>query len=320
MLFGLYRVFVRYLRLVHIENKYLKSLLSKIFLLANKFFFDNPFVSDCEYFIRKNKIFYDFNPELHDPGLFREKIIWRILYDRNPMYTLCADKYKVRDYVERRIGCEYLKPLIKVIGDPDEIIFSELPDDFVVKPNHGSGWIIFVNKKNVEVKKIKKAAKRWMRSNYACVGHEWHYKDIKPLIMIEEFIFEDDVSPPEYRIYCFDGKVECVQKTHVDVDVYDGLWRLMYSTCNVKKSRESCLSEKTKKAVIDIAERLSQGFDHVRVDLLVVNNEKIYFNELTFTDGTYESVWPLFQTYLGEKWKLKRNKYCLQHLRLKKIV
>lgn len=325
MFIYIYKLFVGLARMVRIRihNPYLSIILGRIYCFINniviKTYLNKLLRSDYEYCIWRNKLFLDFTPNLKDPSLFREKIIWRTLYDRNPMYTLCADKYMVRWYVEERIGGEYLKILIAVTDNPKKIKLSELPDNFVIKPNHGSGWILFVINKNIKIGEIRKKTRQWLRSNYSYVSNEWHYNNIRPLIMIEEFLFDNDVSPPEYRIYCFDGKVGCIQKTHIDVDVYDGEWGLIYSTC-VKNTQDSGLSENIKNKVVEIAEKLSLGFDHVRVDLLIVNNEKIYFNELTFTDGTYRSVWPDFQNYLGEKWRLNRNKYCVQKIRFHDIM
>ena len=48
------------------------------------------------------------------PETFSQKIQFRKLYDLNPLYSLCADKYKVREYVKNKIGEKYLIPLYLV--------------------------------------------------------------------------------------------------------------------------------------------------------------------------------------------------------------
>jgi len=49
---------------------------------------------------------------LDNPVLFNEKMQWIKLYDRNPIYTIMADKFEVRKYIEQTIGKEYLIPLL----------------------------------------------------------------------------------------------------------------------------------------------------------------------------------------------------------------
>lgn len=55
-----------------------------------------------------------------------------------------------------------------------------------------------------------------------------------------------------------------------------------------------------------IVKKLAVGFSHVRVDLYNVNG-KIYFGEMTFTNGSgFESITPReFDYYSGDLWKLE---------------
>ena len=47
---------------------------------------------------------------LDNPKRYSEKIQLRKLNYNNPLYILCADKYKVREYIKEKIGDEYLIP------------------------------------------------------------------------------------------------------------------------------------------------------------------------------------------------------------------
>jgi hypothetical protein len=57
--------------------------------------------------------------------------------------------------------------------------------------------------------------------------------------------------------------------------------------------------------MIEIAEKLSAGFSHVRVDLYNLNG-KIYFGEMTFTNGSgFEKIYPqIWDNNLGKLWNL----------------
>ncbi|KLI21967.1 ATP-grasp fold amidoligase family protein, partial [Brachyspira hyodysenteriae] len=77
----------------------------------------------------KNALGYELN--LENPKTFNEKLQWLKLYYHDPLMTICADKYLVRDYVKEKIGEEYLVPLIGVWDRVEDIDFDSLPNQFV---------------------------------------------------------------------------------------------------------------------------------------------------------------------------------------------
>ena len=134
--------------------------------LDRRHFFD--WMSDIWYLNLKFKQYNNYPLNLSDPKTFNEKLQWLKLYDRNPMYTVLVDKYKVRQYIIDAIGEEYLIPLIGVWDDPGEIDFSSLPNKFVLKCNHNSGlgMCICKDKSTLDVEKVKNNLKlgfNWKR-------------------------------------------------------------------------------------------------------------------------------------------------------------
>lgn len=79
---------------------------------------------------------------LDNPKTFNEKIQWLKLYDNSPLKTQLADKYLVREWIKEQIGEEYLIPLLGVWDNFDDIDFDKLPNQFVLKANHGCAWNI----------------------------------------------------------------------------------------------------------------------------------------------------------------------------------
>ncbi len=100
----------------------------------------------------KNRLGYRL--DLDHPRSFNEKLQWLKLYDRNP-YILLVDKFKVRDYVKETIGEQYLVPLLVVWDRPEDIDFTKLPNQFVLKCNHnsGTGMCICKDKSQLDIKK-----------------------------------------------------------------------------------------------------------------------------------------------------------------------
>lgn len=81
--------------------------------------------------------------DLEKPRTFTEKQQWLKINSATKKKTMCADKYKVREFVKKTIGDEYLIPIIPLNGinsfkNPYDIKFNLLPQSFVVQCNHGA--------------------------------------------------------------------------------------------------------------------------------------------------------------------------------------
>ena len=92
-------------------------------------------VINIENFITYKRFLNKENPEY-----FGEKIQWLKLYGNLEKYNDYVDKYKVREFVSNVIGEEYLIPLLGAYDKPEEIDYEKLPNQFVLKLNHGSGY------------------------------------------------------------------------------------------------------------------------------------------------------------------------------------
>ena len=150
--------------------------------------------------------------DLKSPKTFNEKLQWLKLYDRRPEYTMMVDKYRVRDYIAKKIGEEYLIPLLGVWDDPDEINFENLPDQFVLKCNHNSGlgMCICKDKSKLNISEVKRNLRKGLSQNYYLTGREWPYKDVPRKILAEKFISDSKGNLVDYKFFCFNGAIDCV--------------------------------------------------------------------------------------------------------------
>ncbi|HHK6660965.1 TPA: ATP-grasp fold amidoligase family protein, partial [Streptococcus pneumoniae] len=122
---------------------------------------------------------------LKNPKTFNEKLQWLKLYDRNPFYTILADKILVKDYIAKTLGEEYVIPTLGVYHHFDEIDFDELPNSFVMKTNHDSGSIIIVkNKEDLNIQEAREKLQKSLERDYFIFGREWPYKNIERKIII----------------------------------------------------------------------------------------------------------------------------------------
>ena len=83
--------------------------------------FANPIKIVSQVF--KERMGYELN--LENPQTYNEKLQWMKLYYHNPLYTTLVDKYAVKQYVEERIGKEFLIPTIGVWDRFDDIDFEK---------------------------------------------------------------------------------------------------------------------------------------------------------------------------------------------------
>jgi len=225
---------------------------------------------------------------LKNPKTFNEKLQWLKLYDRNPEYTKLVDKYEVRKYIADTIGSDYLIPLLGVYNTFDEINFEDLPDQFVLKPNHTSGDIfICKDKSNINYHKLKNEINNWLKKNYYWVHREWSYKNIKPRIICEKYMVDESGTElKDYKFFCFDGEPKALfvatdRCIDTRFDFFDLNFNHLPFMQHYKNSGKKIVKPSGFDEMVQLSKILSKDIPHVRVDFYDIYG-RIYFGELTF--------------------------------------
>lgn len=259
-----------------------------------------------KYFLRKGRII-----NLKNPKLFTEKIQFLKIYDCSPIKTQLTDKITVRDWVKEKIGEKYLKKIYGIYEKYEDIDFSILPDEYVIKTNHGCNMQMLVIEGGKPNYTHKEIFNNYLKVNYAYkCGYEMQYKDIKPLIFIEEYI-KNTNELHEYLFFCFNGKPEYIlfasEKRSDDIccTMFDTNWNNLHFNYGGKLHPYEVPTPKNLDKMLEIAKILSKDFQFVRVDLHNING-RIYFGEMTFTPASgYMRFNPLkYDRILGDKLKL----------------
>ena len=250
--------------------------------------------------------------DLKNPAAYNDKLQWLKLNYHRPELTMMADKVAVKKYVADRIGSEYVVPLLGVWNHVNEIDWNSLPQQFVLKTNHDGGnfgVVICRDKSRFNVKKAKNRLRASLRRNTFLLGREWPYKNIPRKVFAEEFIRNNSSNDlPDYKFFCFDGNVKLMyiaserqSGTGVKIDYFDEF----FNHLDLKQSHPNAQTAPRKPDSFDLmkelAEKLSEGFPHVRVDFFEANG-KIFFSEFTFfTFGGWAAFHPEEYDYkLGE--------------------
>lgn len=238
--------------------------------------------------------------DFNNPQNLLEKIFWMELYTDVSLWTKCADKIRVREYVEDCGLLDYMPQLYGTWKKAKDIDFDSLPNSFVIKANNGCETVRVVHDKSkTDLKKLRKDIRRWLLVPFGYSNAQLHYTRIKPGILAEEVLPNDykhlsPISMVDFKVWCINGEPQCIQITYNrkqdsshDVDLYDTKWnRMLDHLCSRAKTNEKvvfpkpdCLEE-----MLSIAKKLSTPFPEVRADFYIVNNKPV-IGELTFSAG-----------------------------------
>lgn len=260
-----------------------------------------------QYFLRMHKFL-----NLKKPKLFTEKIQWLKLYDCTPIKTDLSDKLQVREWIKEKIGEKYLKKVYGIYDSFDEIDFSILPDEYVIKTNHGCNMqLLVIEGGKVNLKLDRERFSKHLNTNYAYKSKfEMQYKNIKPKIFTEEYI-KNTNEIFEYLFFCFNGEPKYVlfgsnkRTDNIKCTMFDMNWNNCGFNYGCSMHTEDVPKPINFDEMISIAKTLSKDFKFVRVDLHNVNG-KIYFGEMTFTpaSGFMKFNPPKYDRILGDLLKL----------------
>lgn len=249
---------------------------------------DKKFLERLFYADMKSKLDWD------NLNTFNEKLQWLKLYDRREEYSQMVDKADAKEYVVERVSEIKVIPTLGVWDSFDEIDFESLPERFVLKCTHDSGSVVICSDKSrFDIAAARKKLSSALKRNYYWLGREWPYKNLKPRIMAEQYMCdseEDQGNLTDYKIFCFDGQPQYIMTVR---DRSKGKGKSLHRWYNLdwelqdldldyrNEEKEPEPRPEQLQQMMEIAQKLSKGTKHLRVDLYVINGQ-IFFGELTF--------------------------------------
>lgn len=227
-----------------------------------------------------------------NPTRYTEKLQYLryYVYPKNPEVSKCAGRRGVREYLEDLGLGKYLIPIYGIYSNFDEIDFDKLPNQFVMKCTHGSGMnYICYDKSKIDLKDLRNIFNKWLKTNYGKKTVELHYASIKPEIIIEKLMLDNDKLPTEYKIHVFNGVAKSLYVvTNRNVDIRYNNYYIDWAPFDGsqfngwKKTDYPLEKPQNFGEMVNLAETLAKKFPFVRVDIYDING-KIYFSEMTFT-------------------------------------
>lgn len=265
------------------------------------------------YFLRYKK-----RLNLSNPKDFNEKINWLMYYKYGKKESNLTDKFKVKDIVEKlSIKDLNIPKVLKIYQNANEINLIDLPEQFVLKCNNGCGDVFICTDKSVfNLEIAKKKLNKNLKKDFSKENFEFHYSDIKPCILCEEYLKDKtNINPIDYKFYCFDGKVDSLlvcsnREKKLKLNHFDTNWQQCNFVKEQYKSQEIINKPENFNKMIEIVEQLCKKLklDFCRVDLYNINGN-IYLGELTFTPamGMIKYYNQKALNYLGSKISIRKE-------------
>ncbi|MGD0629522.1 MAG: ATP-grasp fold amidoligase family protein [Terracidiphilus sp.] len=237
-------------------------------------------------------------PNLQHPATFSEKIAYRKLYDRDPRIPCLVDKITAKQQMAARFGEDFIIPTLATFDTAAEIDFAALPYPCVVKPNHASGFNVFLRERPAKEGEMRRRLGRLLQYRHERASEEWAYSQIAPRLLVEPWLVETLVDSEveggrhdliDYKFHTFGGRVFSIQ---VDVDRYtnhrrcffDPSWTPMQFELLYQRAGYEIPAPVALKDMLRYAGQIGEGFAYVRVDLYEVAG-KVKFGEVTFYPG-----------------------------------
>lgn len=259
-------------------------------ILLVKFLERYPILLSDKLFLKlKFRIYMGKKLNLRNPKSYSEKLQWLKLYDRKPEYSDMVDKVEAKKVVSNLIGEQYIIPTLGIWDKFEDIDFTQLPNQFVLKTTHDSGGVVICkDKSKLDIKSTKSKIESSLKNNYFKYGREWPYKNIKSRILAEEFMIDESgVELKDYKFFCFDGEPKAMfiasDRPHdTRFDFFDMDFNHLPFTQGYENAIREIQKPKSFDLMIELSKKLSKGIPQVRVDLYDINGS-VYFGEMTFS-------------------------------------
>ena len=280
---------------------YTKDELLKMCYKSRSLYFEEERKKQTSQYLDK---YQDFNSET-----IQNKINYLVIHESPDYKSRIVDKIGVHEYTQKVLGKDICVPILKIYNDANEINFDELPNQFVLKCNHGAGMNIIVNDKSkLNFEDAKNNLNNWKNIDFGFREGEFQYINVDRKIFAETFL-KDDIE--DYKIYCFHGepKLIRVQKWGLPGrgkinNYYTMDWKLTEIDTGkayfYRDPNTNFEKPKNYELMIEYAKKLSAEFVFVRVDFYDYNNT-IYLGEMTFTPSNCQFTLKNFEQskYLG---------------------
>lgn len=242
------------------------------------------------------------------PERFTEHLSHRMLSERGEELAWTCDKMRMKSYAASRCPDLRAPETLWCGTDISDLNVEELPEQWVIKPNHRSG-IVHFGTRNTSHEELREVTRGWLRTHDRAALGEWAYRRADHALIVEPRLgAEGTAVPVDYKFFVFHGEVRLL---HCDAGRFTGVfqesfyspqWEKLEIHNGVEHEAElpppESLDEMLSHAAI-----LGEGFEFMRVDLYEIGGIP-FFGELTpYPSGGMDPFEPEeIDVQLGQWW------------------
>lgn len=254
---------------------------------------------------------------LENPRSFNEKIQWRKLHDRNPLFPILSDKLRAKDWIREKIGEDRTVPTLFYTTSALELPLGIEKETLILKTTHDSGGQFVVTPElNRSRGEIIRGISKFLFRDFGVKQFEWAYQEVDRRIIAEPLLGSGhDALPDDVRFHLFGGRLQYIQyqtgiyrngEIHVDGTV---LISPDWAQLSVMRPYDKLLDLPPRprefERMIEIANILAEGFDYLRVDFFVISGEFHVSEATIYASGGFQRFDPIDYDYeLGQLWEL----------------
>ena len=259
--------------------------------------------------------------DIENPKRFSEKCQKLKLFCNDPLMTKCVNKLTFKQYVREKLGNGYTAELIDVWHSPVDVNIRDVPEKCVIKSNcskEGECLYIIKDKKKIDIEKLENEIReRWFdwrllnTNSFNCM-----YYDVKPCVLVEEYIEECDRDADEYKVMCFGGIPQYIYKVEghftngqnnigrYAVSFFTKEWKYIDVQVGKHENNPNATKPVNIQKMLEISEILSKDFPFVRIDFFETDSG-LKLSELTFVPNSgLKKYYPdSFDLEMGRLWK-----------------
>jgi hypothetical protein len=229
-------------------------------------------------------------PNVAMPQRYHEKMLWRKVFDRNPAFSIFCDKLASKQfYRTRHPDVPIVEPVWSgtyVDGEAKALLDA----GFILKANHGSGFIVFPEDHARDPDITEKRSRSWMEREYGGRKFEPAYRNARKILLVEPCVGAN-TETPVFDIYvraCM-GRIVIVsilsnvKRTGSRFGYFDEHGKRLLDV-EPKRPELTLPADFTLPArfsqAMEIARKVSEGHDYLRIDFLACGSE-LFANEIT---------------------------------------
>lgn len=257
-------------------------------------------------------------PDIALPRSYHDKMLWRKLFDHNPMFEVFSDKLQTKAYV--KAVCPSLSvPATHWVAD-EATACLRLPFHVgtVLKASHGCKMNYFVRDSELDFTRLIPLVSAWLRTTHGVKDHQWGYLHLQKKLFLEELI---PANGPEglldISIRCADGRA-VIGSVSTDIDTENV--KIAYFDEQGKRILEGDGPPSTSRLPLDFslppayseavscAIKLSRGIDYARYDFLF-NGQQLYAGEITVypAAGLRSGTQGMLERMINEAWSIENS-------------